>query len=290
MLKNRQTSVQGVFAAGDITTTGGTLSAFSGSGTSYTATFTPTPNINNLTGEISVAANSYTDTAGNNGLASSPFSISGDTQAPSLTISSTKNDFKVGETATVSFTFTEEPSGFDTNDVSISGGAGSIGAITGTGLVRTALFTPTTNTNPLTGNLSVVANSYTDAAGNLGNANNSIPLTGDTWLYESIDGQGSFGGLTISLDASTIKHYTDSFATGNNVVISNFGSDDSITFTTGANSVIFEDNGTDITLTMNAGGTVSTLILLGISQDANGKTVFDLASFNSLAVGDVSII
>ena len=54
------------FDVGDITAVGGTLSGFAGSGTSYSAVFTPTPNFNG-TASVSVAAGSYSDAAGNLG-------------------------------------------------------------------------------------------------------------------------------------------------------------------------------------------------------------------------------
>jgi len=52
------------FAIGDVTVYGGTLSNFSGSGTSYTATFTPTAN-STISGVVSVASDKFTDAAGN---------------------------------------------------------------------------------------------------------------------------------------------------------------------------------------------------------------------------------
>ena len=52
------------FTSSDVTVSGGTLSNFSGSGTSYTATFTPTAN-STSNGVISVASGTFTDAAGN---------------------------------------------------------------------------------------------------------------------------------------------------------------------------------------------------------------------------------
>jgi Ca2+-binding RTX toxin-like protein len=49
---------------GDITFSGGSLSNFSGSGTSYTALFTPTPN-STTNGEVSVSSTKFTDATGN---------------------------------------------------------------------------------------------------------------------------------------------------------------------------------------------------------------------------------
>ncbi|NBU40833.1 MAG: hypothetical protein EBS51_08510, partial [Planctomycetia bacterium] len=52
------------FGNGSVTFSGGTLSPITGSGASYTATFTPTPD-STAAGTISVAANTFTDIAGN---------------------------------------------------------------------------------------------------------------------------------------------------------------------------------------------------------------------------------
>jgi len=52
------------FGAGDIEVSGGTLSNFKGSGTSYTATFTPAVN-SRQTGKVSVGSGTFSDAAGN---------------------------------------------------------------------------------------------------------------------------------------------------------------------------------------------------------------------------------
>ena len=58
------------FEEGDITVTNGALSAFAGSGTTYTATFTPT---GDGTCTIDVAGSTFTDAAGNNNTAADTF-------------------------------------------------------------------------------------------------------------------------------------------------------------------------------------------------------------------------
>ncbi|MGI9210942.1 MAG: Calx-beta domain-containing protein, partial [Methylococcaceae bacterium] len=85
------------FTASDISLSGGSVGGLSVdvTGKVYTATFTPTANTNSLNASISVAANSYTDSAGYNGAASNSLSLSGDTQAPTLT-SSTPADNATG--------------------------------------------------------------------------------------------------------------------------------------------------------------------------------------------------
>lgn len=67
-----------VFERSDISVTGGQLSDLSGSGTVFTAVFTPTPH-SKATASIQVAAAAFTDAAGNASLAAAPLSIKVDT-------------------------------------------------------------------------------------------------------------------------------------------------------------------------------------------------------------------
>ncbi|MDA3012726.1 MAG: Ig-like domain-containing protein [Actinomycetota bacterium] len=69
------------FTADDITVTGGTLTDFTGSGTAYTATFTPTSDTSgNAT--IDVAADTFTDAATNPNTAATQLTIPYDTAVP----------------------------------------------------------------------------------------------------------------------------------------------------------------------------------------------------------------
>ncbi|MFM7789407.1 MAG: Ig-like domain-containing protein, partial [Microcystis panniformis] len=73
------------FTVGDVSVSGGTLSNFTGSGSSYTAIFTADDGVE-TTGSVSVAANSYTDIAGNNGGAGTD-TVTIDTKNPTVGIS-----------------------------------------------------------------------------------------------------------------------------------------------------------------------------------------------------------
>ncbi|WP_157263013.1 Ig-like domain-containing protein [Pedobacter steynii] len=89
---------------------------------------------------------------------------------------------KAGETANITFTFSEDPGttfAWDgtTGDVVVSGG--TLGAISGSGLTRTATFTPTPASSG-TASITVAAATYTDAAGNDGGAGTTPALTFDT--------------------------------------------------------------------------------------------------------------
>jgi hypothetical protein len=170
-------------SSGDVTVSGGSLSSITGSGLTRTATFTPTANTNNGTASITVASGTYTDAAGNTGAAGTTPSLTFDTKAPTLAITSNVSTLKGGETATITFAFSEDPgSTFSwdgtSGDVTVSGG--SLSSITGSGLTRTATFTPTANTNNGTASITVASGTYTDAAGNNGGAGTTPSLTFDT--------------------------------------------------------------------------------------------------------------
>ena len=106
-----------------------------------------------------------------------------DPLAPTVAISSNAATLKAGETATITFTFSEDPGATFTwdgavGDVVVSGG--TLGAISGTGLTRSATFTPDDDVNAGTASITVTANSYADQAGNLGAGGPAPSLTFDT--------------------------------------------------------------------------------------------------------------
>ena len=191
---------------GDVVVTGGTLGAISGTGLTRTATFTPTANTASANASITVAAATYTDAAGNVGGAGTTPSLSIDTLAPILSISSDNSALKAGETATITFAFSEDPgSSFvwngATGDVVVTGG--TLGAISGTGLTRTAIFTPTANVNNVTANISVAAGAYTDTAGNTNIVTTSPSLSGSR-LQSVNAGADSGAQVTVLTDGGYV--------------------------------------------------------------------------------------
>jgi hypothetical protein len=182
---------------GDVSVSGGTLGAISGTGITRTATFTPTANTVSGNASITVVANSYQDTAGNNGTAGTTPAISIDLVAPSVAITSNVSAVKVGGTANITFTFSEDPgSSFawngTTGDVAVTGG--TLGAISGTGLTRTAVLTPTANLASGNASITVTALSYQDTAGNLGTAGTTPSLSIDT-LAPTVTGRANSNSL-----------------------------------------------------------------------------------------------
>ena len=73
-----------------------------------------------------------------------------------------------------------------------------------------------------------------------------------------------------------------SFAT-----ISNFGANDAIAFTAAAQDLVaVSSQGTNVTLTVNINGVVSSIVLQNIINA--GQVVYDVATFNALAVGNIT--
>jgi large repetitive protein len=203
--------------AGDLTISNGTLSAISGTGLTRTATFTPTANLSSGSASITVTSSSYSDTAGNTGSAGTSPSIIIDTLAPTVAITSNVTTLKVGETATITFTFSEDPgTSFAWNgtagDLTVSGG--TLGAISGTGLTRTATFTPTANQNSSPTSITVTSASYSDSAGNTGSAGSSPSLNFDTLTptISSMNISGASGIISNTLNAGDVVQITANFS------------------------------------------------------------------------------
>ncbi|WP_288024354.1 Ig-like domain-containing protein [Thauera sp.] len=138
----------------------------------YTATFTPNAAVEDTTNVITVGTG-WSDNVGNAPAAittSGNYSI--DTKAPTATVAIAA-DALSGATngTTVTITFSEVPTGFDpATDLTVVGGTLGAGSFDGTGKVWTATFTAEDGFSS-TGSVTLINESYTDAALNLGSGN-----------------------------------------------------------------------------------------------------------------------
>jgi hypothetical protein len=102
------------FIASDITVTGGAVSSFTGSGTIYTAIFTPTAN-STTQGVVSIASGMFTDAANNANADGSDtnntVSFAVDTRIPTYAISAASDSVDEGSTATFTLSTTNVTSG-----------------------------------------------------------------------------------------------------------------------------------------------------------------------------------
>jgi len=119
------------------------------------------------------------DAAGNESAAATGGEITIDFTPPTLSITSNVDKLKIGETATISFTFSEDPgNSFTKADIQLSGG--TLGDLTRNGLTFSATFTPDDNVDTTTASITVGAGAYVDVAGNNGGPGLSPTLVFDT--------------------------------------------------------------------------------------------------------------
>ena len=115
------------FVVGDITVTNGSLGTLSGSGTTYTATFTPTGGAQaGLACTIDVAADTFTDAAGNGNTVADQFNWTYDNVAPTiLDVSSSKvnGSYKAGEQIPITIQFSESVTVTGTPQLTLETGA-----------------------------------------------------------------------------------------------------------------------------------------------------------------------
>ncbi|MDO5686534.1 MAG: Ig-like domain-containing protein [Neisseria sp.] len=150
----------------------GTVTGLSSSdgGKTWTGKLTATANIEDSSNVITVKAGGYQDAAGNLGVAKSSANYTVDTIAPTVeTITMDNTALKAGDTATVTFTFSEKVKDFTASDVTTSGGTLSEPTTSDGGKTWTATFTPTANSQSTNNTVSVKADSYFDFADETGN-------------------------------------------------------------------------------------------------------------------------
>jgi methionine-rich copper-binding protein CopC len=113
---------------------------------------------------------------------SSSITINDTSNSPlTLDITSSASALKADQTATITFIFSEAPTGFAASDVTTTGGTLSTPTVSSTDTkVYTATFTPQPNLASGTASITVASASYTDAFGNSGGAGTTPTISIDT--------------------------------------------------------------------------------------------------------------
>ncbi|WP_066253511.1 Ig-like domain-containing protein [Hydrogenophaga flava] len=157
-------------AIADFTVANGTLSNLSTSDNiTYTATLTPSANVTDATNLITLDNTGVQDVAGNPGSGttdSNNYAV--DTQLPTASIVVSDTSLTVGETATVTITFSEAVSGLNTADFTVANGSLSGLSSSDGGVTWIATLTPSTDVEDTTNLITLDNTGYTDAAGNSG--------------------------------------------------------------------------------------------------------------------------
>ncbi|MBR7801818.1 Ig-like domain-containing protein, partial [Undibacterium fentianense] len=189
------------FTTDDITSQNGSISNLTSTdkGVTWTATLSPNESKSDTSGVLSLDLSGLTDLAGNAGVGSiESGKYSTDTSAPGLAsmISVSDTALKIGETATVTFSFTEKVTAFTTDDIQSKNGSISKLESSDDGLTWTAVFTPTDNVENSANAITLDMSTITDLAGNKGSG------TADSENF-SIDTRRPTS--TISIDNSALK-------------------------------------------------------------------------------------
>ncbi|WP_460319822.1 Ig-like domain-containing protein [Pseudomonas ogarae] len=159
------------FDNSDLTISNGTLSNVSSTdgGVTWTATFTPSASISDTSNLISLDTSGVVNASGNSGVGvvdSNNYAI--DTVRPGATITVGDTSLGIGQSTTVTISFTEAVSGFDLSDLSVANGVLSNLASSDGGLTWTATLTPTAGVNDATNLILLDASNVQDLAGNAG--------------------------------------------------------------------------------------------------------------------------
>ena len=270
------------FVVGDVTVSGGSLSSFSGSGTTYTATFTPS---SNGATTIDVAGEKFTDASGNDNSAATQFNWTYDSVVPTITGSSLASD-----NSTVAVTMSEavynSSNGSGSLEVSdfgfsITGGTATLASstpssISVSGNVYTlgiSLSGSASGAEQLT--ITPASSAIYDVAGNVAStsqSNNTVTLNDVTGPTMTITASN---GMVLIPDGSTTSNSTISITFTSSESTSNFVVGD-VTVSGGSLSS-FSGSGTTYTATFTPSSNGATTI------DVAGGTFTDAAGNNNSA-------
>ncbi|PIF50499.1 uncharacterized protein DUF4347 [Pseudomonas sp. 29] len=229
------------FSNADLAVPNGTLTAVSSAdgGITWTATFTPTVGVNDTSNIITLANTGIADLAGNAGTGttnSGNFTIN--TVAPTATIVVADNSLTIGETTTVTITFSEAVSGFNNADLTIANGTLTAVSSSDGGITWTATFTPTSNITDASNLITLDNSGVQNASGNAGNGTtNSNNYAIDTQrptatiaLADSALGVGQTTTVTITF-SEAVSGLTLADLTVANGTLSGLSTSDNITYT-----------------------------------------------------------
>ena len=263
----------------DVTVENGTLSNLqtADGGKTWTATFIATANVDDASNTISVKDGSYTDLAGNVGTGNF-INYAIDNVAPSVILSMSDQALKLGETAVVTFSFSEMVTGFDLRDVTVENGTLSNLQTADGGKTWTATFIATANVDDASNTISVKDGSYTDLAGNVGTGN---------FINYAIDNVAPNSGTTaIMVDNITADNVVNGKEAKENVLVTGKVSGE---FQVGDVVTLVLNGNRYLTQVLNTAGDYSTFVK-GSDLVADSDHTLDASVAAHDAAGNVGIV
>ncbi|PMZ94070.1 MULTISPECIES: Ig-like domain-containing protein [unclassified Pseudomonas] len=297
------------FSNADVTVANGNLSAVSSSdgGITWTATFTPSSNITDTTNLITLDNSGVADLAGNAGSGttdSNNYTV--DTQRPTATIVVADNNLTVGETTTVTITFSEAVTGFTLADLTVANGNLSGLSSSDGGITWTATFTPSVNVQDATNVIALSNSGVADLAGNAGsgttNSNNygvsTMQPTATVVVSDAALRIGETSLVTITF-SEAVSGFTNADLTVANGTLSAVSSADggitwTATFTptgniTDSTNLITLDNSGVVGQSSGNAGTGST-DSNNYAIDTQRPTATIVVADSNLAIGETSLV
>ena len=207
------------------------------------------------------------DEATNDSPLSAGVSLTVDYIVPTVNISTSRTPVLAGQTATITFLFSENVNGFDNTKIIQTGGAGTLATLTGNNPSYSATFTPTVSFEG-SENFSVGFDAARDDAGN--------PLTASSVLNVPVD---TINPTIISITSTTSDGL---YGVGKQI---NITATTSEPVSAGSSIVINLNSGGQVTITAPTNGTtLAGTYVVGVNDDA-----LDLnpSSYTSLNVFDI---
>ncbi|WP_101207783.1 S-layer family protein, partial [Pseudomonas sp. 43NM1] len=288
------------FTNADLAIANGTLTAVSSAdgGITWTATFTPTAGVKDMTNIITLANTGIADLAGNAGTGttnSGNYTI--DTVAPTATIVVADNALNIGETSLVTITFSEAVTGFTNADLTIANGTLTAVSSGDGGITWTATFTPT---NAITdaSNLITLNNTGVQAAvsGNVGvgstDSNNyaidTVRPTATIVVADPTLALGQTSVVTITFNEA-VTGLTLADFTVQNGTLSGLTTSDNITYTATFTPVGSVNDATNI-ITLNNTGVADVAGNVGAgTTDSNNYVIDSLRPTATIVVADPTL-
>ncbi|WP_371917237.1 Ig-like domain-containing protein [Pseudomonas sp. R37(2017)] len=296
------------FSNADLSIANGTLSAVSSNdgGITWTAVFTPATNVTDASNLITLDNSGVQNTSGNVGggiTESNNFAI--DTALPTATIVVADTQLGIGQTTTVTITFSEAVSGFDVSDISVANGVLSNLSSSDGGVTWTATLTPKANVNDATNLIVLDTGRVQDLAGNSGASiaiSNNYALDGTRPTVNIVVANPNLGiGQTTTVTftfSEAVSNFDLSDLSVTNGDLSNLRSSDggktwTATFTPTANvtdpsNFIALDTRNVTDLVGNTGNTVA--VSNNYSLDSELPTATIVVANPNLGVGQTSLV
>ena len=258
------------FAAGDVTVSGGTKSAFNGNGSVYTMDVTPTESEN-----VVVTVNQDAATDGLNTGPASTVSATAiwDATVPAVAIAGVPTRINSAATFTATFTFSETVTGFVEEDVTVSGG--TKGNFSGSGSSYSLVVTPTGGSDVT---VTIEANAATGTDGSTTGPASAVSVTAIWDAAPTVEIAG------VPHRINTMTNFTATFTFSESVTGFVIG-DVTVTGGTKGN---FSGNGNNYSLVVIPAGSADVVVTVNQDAATDGLNTGPAAAVSATAIWDSS--